>query len=146
MSYSFVKLDKSMVLAAALVELTAQDSWNEAQLLSEIESEAGYVFGAICNGELCGVCALQCASGEGSLNTITLLPQHRGMGIGKALLQFALDCCPAHSFYLEVRSQNVVAIGLYRTLGFIPVGTRKNFYNNPVDDAIIMNLIQNHGE
>lgn len=146
MGYSFVKLDKSMLASAAEIEKTAADSWNEAQLLSELESEAGYLFAALFDGEPCGACALQCAGGEGSLNTITLLPAHRGKGIGKALLQYALECCPAHVFYLEVRSQNSAAIGLYRSLGFEPAGTRKGFYKNPYDDAIIMKLILTHGE
>lgn len=146
MGYSFVKLDNSMIKTAAEIETTALDSWNEAQLLSELESEAGYLFAALYNGELCGLCALQCAAGEGSLNTITLLPNHRGVGIGKALLQFAIESCPALIFYLEVRSKNSAAIGLYKSLGFNTAGTRKGFYKNPDDDALIMKLILTHGE
>ena len=41
-------------------------------------------------------------------------------------------------FTLEVREGNKSAIGLYEKLGFESAGIRKNFYSNPVENALIM--------
>ena len=42
---------------------------------------------------------------------------------------------------LEVRAQNTPAINLYKKYSFKEISVRKNYYNNPVDDAIIMELV-----
>lgn len=65
---------------------------------------------------------------------------YQGRGIAKRLTQSWLDglVCPA---LLEVRADNVVAIGLYQTLGFKVIHTRKNYYKNQDNsfcDALIM--------
>ena len=44
------------------------------------------------------------------------------------------------SLYLEVRTSNVPAIGLYKKLGFEKVGLRKAYYSSPIEDAIVMQL------
>jgi ribosomal-protein-alanine N-acetyltransferase len=44
----------------------------------------------------------------------------------------------ASSFTLEVRVSNASAIHLYEKLGFQSVGIRKNFYEKPTEDAMIM--------
>ena len=41
-------------------------------------------------------------------------------------------------YTLEVRVSNASAIHLYEKLGFRAVGIRKNFYDNPKEDAMIM--------
>jgi len=42
------------------------------------------------------------------------------------------------AYTLEVRQSNEAAIKLYQKLGFANAGIRKNFYDNPKEDAIIM--------
>jgi ribosomal-protein-alanine N-acetyltransferase len=39
---------------------------------------------------------------------------------------------------LEVRGSNVGARRLYERLGFYVSGTRRNYYTNPVEDALIL--------
>ena len=43
-------------------------------------------------------------------------------------------------FTLEVRASNAGAIGLYKKLGFEADGVRKNYYNNPKENAVLMSL------
>ena len=52
-----------------------------------------------------------------------------------------LSVCEARGatdLFLEVRASNEAAISLYRAFGFNPVGTRKNYYKNPSEDACLM--------
>lgn len=44
----------------------------------------------------------------------------------------------AQRIFLEVRSRNDPAIGLYQKQGFRTIGTRKNYYQYPQDDALVM--------
>lgn len=68
----------------------------------------------------------------------------RRKGIGQAL---ALDAVrvgvgfAASRAVLEVRASNEAAQGLYRKLGFVPISTRRQYYANPTEDALIMELV-----
>ena len=42
------------------------------------------------------------------------------------------------TFFLEVRKSNAPAIHLYESCGFAAQGIRKNFYENPREDGILM--------
>ena len=44
------------------------------------------------------------------------------------------------TLFLEVRSKNTPAIKLYNSLSFKKISERKNYYKDPVDDALIMML------
>lgn len=75
--------------------------------------------------------------------TIATHPEYRGRGIGKKLLVHAL--CVARDegairSFLEVRETNAVAIKMYRDLGFVEDGRRKEYYKDNNEDAILMSL------
>ena len=61
----------------------------------------------------------------------------RGQGVAMALVA-ALRCGVAGDIFLEVRAANRPAIGLYERAGFAVVGRRKDYYQDPADDALIM--------
>ncbi|MCL4270785.1 MAG: ribosomal protein S18-alanine N-acetyltransferase [Anaerolineales bacterium] len=75
--------------------------------------------------------------------TIATHPEFRGRGIGKKLLIHALLSAKkegAVKSFLEVRASNVVAQSMYRTLGFVEDGRRKEYYKDNNEDAILMSL------
>lgn len=83
------------------------------------------ILGYICFSEVLG---------EGEILYIAVLPEHRREGIGKALA----DAVKLSPLFLEVRQSNENAIRFYTSLGFREVSTRKNYYHNPTEDAIVM--------
>ena len=77
---------------------------------------------------------------EAELLRIAVTKELRGRGFGKKLMSAFVEELrgKAESIFLEVRAGNAPAIGLYEGTGFEKVGTRRNYYASPVEDAILM--------
>ena len=75
--------------------------------------------------------------------TIAVAPSARGRGLGRRLLdelETRARAGRAASVMLEVRADNPVAQGLYRSLGFAELGVRPGYYQPEGIDAIVMRL------
>lgn len=92
-------------------------------------------------GGLAGAALLRLVAGEGELLRIAVSPEARRQGIARmllrALLSVAADACP-HGVHLEVRASNVAARHLYAREGFVDHGRRRDYYQAPREDAILM--------
>jgi ribosomal-protein-alanine N-acetyltransferase len=78
---------------------------------------------------------------EGQIANLAVAVDACGQGIGKQLLDKALDEGRARGIeavYLEVRDSNQRARQLYRSRGFEEVGRRRGYYRRPVEDAIVL--------
>lgn len=78
---------------------------------------------------------------EGDITNIAVSPEYRGKGVGFALMNELKKLAVQRNIdnlILEVRESNNVAISLYKKVGFCPAGIRKNFYEKPVENAIVM--------
>lgn len=60
----------------------------------------------------------------------------RRLGVASALLKHELAFGGTH--FLEVRESNAAARALYRKFGFVEVGTRRDYYDDPIEKAIVM--------
>ena len=88
-----------------------------------------------------GFCACWLIFDEVHINNVAIRPTYRGMGMGTALLRHVLAegrRLGARRATLEVRASNIGARRLYERLGFYVAGTRRNYYTNPVEDALIL--------
>ncbi len=93
------------------------------------------------DGQIWGYCGIYLAADEGEITNVAVAPERRRQGIAGKLVQTLMEEAGAfgvRSFILEVRASNAGAIKLYQKLGFTPGGIRKNFYQNPKEDAIVM--------
>jgi [ribosomal protein S18]-alanine N-acetyltransferase len=91
--------------------------------------------------EIVGFSAFYRVDAEAELWNIAVAPAHRRRGIGRALLHEAfrrLSDAGAHRVFLEVRESNLPAAELYRSLGFEPLARRKDYYQNPKEDALVL--------
>jgi ribosomal-protein-alanine N-acetyltransferase len=88
-----------------------------------------------------GFCAFWLVFDEIHINNVAVRPQFRAQGIGTALMRHVLAEARrlgARRATLEVRSSNTDARRLYERLGFYVAATRRNYYTNPVEDALIL--------
>lgn len=80
---------------------------------------------------------------EGSLDNLAVTVSKRGQGGGRMLLENVLEDARKNGvkrFFLEVRSTNERAIELYDKAGFTRLSVRKSYYQDPVEDAIVMEM------
>ncbi len=93
------------------------------------------------NGKILGYAGLQIVLDEGYVTNIAVTKLARGKGIGKALVDALINLGEEKNLAfisLEVRESNLPAISLYTKCGFKCMGKRKNFYQNPTEDAKIL--------
>ena len=91
--------------------------------------------------EVIGWCLVQLVFPEAELHKISVKRDWRGIGVGQALLEYLLSYLSANHFqelFLEVRSQNQVALNLYCKYGFQEIARRQHYYKAPIDDALIL--------
>ncbi|HEX6731352.1 MAG TPA: ribosomal protein S18-alanine N-acetyltransferase [Pyrinomonadaceae bacterium] len=94
--------------------------------------------------EIAGYIAARATAGELHINNVAVRDEYRRNGIGYVLLGRAIEQgkrMGVNSAFLEVRSGNSAAQALYKKCGFKPVARRRNYYSEPLEDAIVMNLI-----
>jgi [ribosomal protein S18]-alanine N-acetyltransferase len=75
------------------------------------------------------------------INTLAVSPRHRRQGLATVLLQGIMKEAAeegARRATLEVRESNAAALELYARLGFQVTARRRNYYTNPVEDALIL--------
>lgn len=95
-------------------------------------------------GALAGYVMLTSVLDEGSIDSIAVQPELRCCGVGDALTAAAIRRgreMKLSFITLEVRAGNRAALALYEKRGFTEAGRRKNYYEKPREDAILMTLV-----
>ena len=117
------------------------DPWSRKSIRDTLLEERSFFAVAESGGEIVGYINTTYILDEMELNRICTLPGYRRQGAGRRLLQAAFDFAAGHgirAFFLEVRASNAPAQALYRAAGFQEAGLRKNYYQNPAEDGLIM--------
>lgn len=134
---------------ATLERLCFSTPWSRAMLAEELDNACAAFLTALDeHGRVVGYAGLQVILDEGYIANIAVLPDSRRHGVAGKLLQVFLDFAQAHALAfltLEVRESNYAAIALYGSRGFRAVGRRKNYYEHPQEDALIMTREFIHG-
>lgn len=114
------------------------DPWSESAFVSTL-SHATLIE---LDGKALGYSVLAQLADEAELYDIAVLPEYQGTGAAKQLFDYALSRLTGEvsTLYLEVRESNTRARGFYAKLGFEQIGVRKNYYDNPKENAILMSL------
>ena len=118
--------------------------WGEEALRDTIAS-SGHHLMSLREGRAVGFLLSNFVLDEAQLLLIGVSPDWQGVGVGGQLLKELINRSRDQGqklIYLEVRSGNERAIRLYRSLGFIDIGVRRDYYPGLVgrEDAIVMSL------
>ena len=117
--------------------------WSRKMLAEELDNECAAFLVAedAATGEAVGYAGLLVAADEGYITNVAVDPSRRRQGVAAQLLRVFDDFARANHLAfltLEVRPSNQAAIALYQGFGFIEAGRRRNYYDMPKEDALIL--------
>lgn len=127
---------------AELEKICIPEPWSYESFLSEVKKKNAYILVAFDNfnnfNQVAGFLTASYVLDTADLTNIAVAPEFRNQGIASELLKFLLQELKNCNIFLEVRISNIPAIKLYQKFHFKQVGIRKRFYQNPIEDAILM--------
>ncbi len=120
----FVSLDK---------ELFPYSPWSVSQYKEEFSSPTRHFVVALdAEQSIVGYAGVFApGAAEADILTVGVVPLHRGKGIAKALIALITDWAHAQgstAMMLEVKTDNLEAIGLYESLGYLKLYVRKDYF------------------
>jgi ribosomal-protein-alanine N-acetyltransferase len=115
--------------------------WSRSMFAGELAKPTSMCLGAFEDDQLAGYLIISRYVDAWHVMNIAVAPQFRRRGIATALLQKLFEQTEDGSrrgYTLEVRVSNEGAIKLYERLGFTARGTRRGYYTDNREDALIM--------
>lgn len=116
------------------------DAWAKEDFEYRFDSDDFVNLVCECDGTFAGYITACSVLDELNIDSVAILPEFRRMGLARRLINETVSRKKPSSVFLEVRQSNLGAIALYESLGFEKVGLRKNYYQQPVENAILMTL------
>lgn len=144
LSIKIKPMEKSDIDSVIAIEEKAYGPhhWSKESFMGELSNELAKYFSVFSeNGDLIAYCGCWQILEEAHITNIAVDPNFRQKHIGEAMLKTIIDECyknMAKYITLEVRVGNKPAIGLYEKYGFKSLGTRKGYYQDNNEDALIM--------
>ena len=118
-------------------------AWNESDYKKELENLSSLLFVAKKNEQVVGFAHARLITSAVEIFNIAVAGANRRMRIGNELLRTVLQTAKlreASECWLEVRASNLAAIKFYQSNKFVINGKRRDYYSNPVEDALLMTL------
>lgn len=119
------------------------DGWSAESFRTEIEKDTGIVIMCYTDMEIVGLISGYFAADEADITGVAVNKNYRRQKIALHLMAEFEKNLPecTNEIFLEVRESNFPAISLYEKCGFEKLSVRKNFYENPTENAMIMRKI-----
>lgn len=118
--------------------------WSKNSFADAVQNENALYVVAADNDKVLGYAGAWCVFGEAEITNVCVDVNARRCGVGTRLMKYLIEMGRQREcdvYFLEVRESNDKAIALYERLGFKKIGTRKNFYERPVENALVMSLM-----
>ena len=115
--------------------------WSKKSFSDEMSNSLAVYYVAEVQGRIAGYAGMWSVAGEGDVTNIAVHPDFRRNGIGNLLMKALFkeaESCDMSLITLEVRESNIPARSMYEKFGFEEVGTRKNYYADNHENAVIM--------
>jgi len=132
-------LDGVIAIEQASFNNPTTREWYDTELQ---RPEVCFIYGLrTADAPVAAFCAFWLVADQAHINNLAVRPELRRHGLGSQLLE-AVIAEAAHLgaavIMLEVRRSNEPALALYTGAGFREAGVRKNYYTNPVEDALLL--------
>lgn len=125
----------------AVDQAAFEQSWSREAFVNELTlNRSAYYLVLEEDGNICGYCGFWLIVDEAHITNIAVHPDQQGKGYGLRLMGAVMllaHSLGARQMTLEVRVSNEKAQNLYRKLGFVGQGVRRQYYAD-LEDALIM--------
>lgn len=126
---------------ASMESAIFSDAWTARSIEETYNQSQAFIVTAELNDKLAGYCIVYFALDEGEIARIAVDNGLRRQGVGRKLLEQVEIICKEKGItrlMLDVRESNESARDFYKSLDFEEDGVRKNFYEMPKEDAVLM--------
>ncbi len=141
-NYTLVPMDRSHLSGVAELErMCFTTPWTEAMLEEELYNDTvSFIVAEGEDGSVLGYAGLHAVLDEGYIDNVAVRPDCRRQGIADRLLDVFCRFGAANLSFLtlEVRPSNTAAVALYEKHGFAEAGRRRDYYENPKEDALLL--------
>ncbi|MEW6682602.1 MAG: ribosomal protein S18-alanine N-acetyltransferase [Nitrospirota bacterium] len=118
--------------------------WTEDMFRAELtENPSARFFVAVAGGDIVGYIGGWFVVDELQVVSLAVRPDARRRRVASRLLAHLFDHAgaPVRRASLEVRRSNRAAIAMYERFGFRPAGVRRGYYDEPKEDAVLMERV-----
>jgi ribosomal-protein-alanine N-acetyltransferase len=115
--------------------------WNKQTFIDELSAENGYYIVAREGNKILGYAGFRHVLDEGHITTLAVHHKFRKKGIGRKLVEHLINDAKnkgLKKLFLEVRQSNIPAQKLYKRINFKIIDRRREYYQHPVEDALVM--------
>jgi ribosomal-protein-alanine N-acetyltransferase len=129
----------SPAAASLLQESPEASKWSKESLEESTSQWIAWV--AELDGQVVGFLIGRPAADEFEILNLAVGKKFRRKGIAAGLIRNGIETAReagVAQIFLEVRASNAPGIALYTQLGFLVCGQRKNYYRDPIEDAVLL--------
>lgn len=133
--------DSDIEEVAAIEQSIFSMPWSADSFRDSLALEHTIYLTAEVDGKIAGYCGMYKLFHEGEIVNVAVKTEYRKHGVAQTMLNELIhlgEVAEIDTFLLEVRETNQPARNLYEKLGFTQMGIRKNFYEKPVENAVVM--------
>lgn len=114
--------------------------WSEDSIKDTFKNKSSRFFVAETDKKIVGYISLFVSIDAVDILNVATRPDYRRRGVAKALLNHIINIYEKEMSFLtlEVRPSNTAAIKLYESFGFERVGERKDYYRDPLENALLL--------
>lgn len=134
--------EEDIPAVAAIERMVFSQPWTKRAFADALKQDVIFVV-VLKEDTVIGYCGMYCSPGEGEITNVAVLPKEQGRNVGKKLMGYLLEQAQKKGIArmtLEVRISNENAIHLYEAMGFHNCGIRKDLYEMPREDGMVMML------
>ena len=129
---------------ATMESAVFSDAWTAKSIEDTYNQPQAFIVTAELDGKVAGYCIVYFVLDEGEIARIAVDNCFRRQGVGRKLLEQVERTCKEKGIIrlmLDVRESNESARAFYKSLGFEEDGVRKNFYEMPKENAVLMSKV-----